>query len=38
VSKAKALIGFKPTTSIAQGVPKYVEWFHDMRSRGIAVC
>ena len=38
VSKAKALIGFKPTTSIAQGVPKYVEWFRDMRSRGIAVC
>ncbi|MDH4453149.1 MAG: SDR family NAD(P)-dependent oxidoreductase [Verrucomicrobiota bacterium] len=38
VSKAKALIGFRPTTSIAQGVPKYVEWFHDMRSRGIAVC
>jgi nucleoside-diphosphate-sugar epimerase len=38
VSKAKALIGFKPTTSIAQGVPKYVEWFHDMRARGIAVC
>lgn len=37
VSKANALIGFKPTTSIAQGVPKYVEWFRDMRSRGIAV-
>jgi UDP-glucuronate 4-epimerase len=37
VSKAKALIGFKPTTSIAQGVPKYVEWFREMRSRGIAV-
>lgn len=38
VSKANALIGFKPTTAIAQGVPKYVEWFRDMRARGIAVC
>lgn len=37
VSKARDLIGFKPTTTIAQGVPKYVEWFRDMRSRGIAV-
>ncbi len=37
VSKANALIGFKPTTTIAQGVPQYVEWFRDMRSRGIAV-
>ena len=38
VSKANALIGFKPTTSIAQGVPKFVDWFRDMRARGIAVC
>lgn len=38
VSKANALIGFKPTTTIAQGVPKFVEWFRDMRARGIAVC
>ncbi len=38
VSKAKALIGFKPSTTIAQGVPAFVEWFRDMRARGIAVC
>jgi UDP-glucuronate 4-epimerase len=38
VSKAKALLGFEPTTTIAQGVPTYVEWFRDMRARGIAVC
>lgn len=38
VSKAVALIGFKPTTTISQGVPRYVEWFRDMRSRGVAVC
>jgi UDP-glucuronate 4-epimerase len=37
VSKAKALIGFKPATTIAQGVPAYVQWFRDMRARGIAV-
>ncbi|WP_395736035.1 NAD-dependent epimerase/dehydratase family protein [Prosthecobacter sp.] len=38
VSKAKSLLGFKPTTTIAQGVPAYVEWFREMRARGIAVC
>lgn len=37
VSKARDLLGFKPTTTIAQGVPAYVEWFRDMRSKGIAV-
>ena len=37
VSKAKALLGFKPATTIAQGVPAYVDWFRDMRARGIAV-
>lgn len=38
VSKASRLLNFKPTTTIAQGVPKYVEWFRDMRSRGLTVC
>ncbi len=38
VSKARSLLGFKPTTTIAQGVPAYVDWFRDMRERGIAVC
>jgi len=37
VSKATLLLNFKPTTTIAQGVPKYVEWFRDMRARGVAV-
>ena len=37
VSKAKALLGFNPATTIAEGVPAYVEWFRDMRARGIAV-
>lgn len=38
VSKANRLLNFKPTTTIAQGVPRYVEWFRDMRSRGLTVC
>lgn len=38
VSKARALLGFQPATAIAQGVPKYVEWFHEMRARGIVLC
>lgn len=37
VSKAARLLNFKPTTTIAQGVPKYVEWFRDMRARGVVV-
>ena len=38
VGKANRLLNFKPTTTIAQGVPRYVEWFRDMRSRGLTVC
>lgn len=37
VSKARSLLNFNPTTAIAQGVPAYVEWFRDMRARGIRV-
>ncbi|MCB1225665.1 MAG: SDR family NAD(P)-dependent oxidoreductase [Verrucomicrobiales bacterium] len=38
VSKATRLLNFQPTTHIAQGIPRYVEWFRDMQSRGLAVC
>jgi UDP-glucuronate 4-epimerase len=38
VSKAQSLLHFKPTTTIAQGVPKYVEWFRQMRTEGVVVC
>jgi len=38
VTKATTLLNFKPTTHIAQGIPKYVEWFRDMRAKGVAVC
>jgi UDP-glucuronate 4-epimerase len=37
VSRANALLNFKPTTSIAQGVPKFVEWFRSMRAEGAVV-
>jgi UDP-glucuronate 4-epimerase len=35
VSKAMNLLHFKPTTAIAQGVPRYVEWFRQMRREGV---
>jgi UDP-glucuronate 4-epimerase len=37
VSKANRLLNFKPTTTIAQGVPRYIEWFRAMRKQGVAV-
>jgi UDP-glucuronate 4-epimerase len=37
VTKATTLLQFKPTTNIAQGIPKYVEWFREMRAKGLAV-
>ncbi|MCA1962822.1 MAG: GDP-mannose 4,6-dehydratase [Prosthecobacter sp.] len=38
VSKATRLLNFRPTTTIAQGVPEYVRWFREMRARGVTVC
>jgi UDP-glucuronate 4-epimerase len=38
VSKAVQHLHFKPTTSIEEGVPKYVEWFRRMRAQGVAIC
>ncbi|KAG9258913.1 NAD-dependent epimerase/dehydratase family protein [Emericellopsis atlantica] len=32
VSKASRLLGYKPTTNIRQGIPKFVEWFLDQRA------
>jgi UDP-glucuronate 4-epimerase len=29
VSLAGAKLGFKPTTSIEQGIPKFVEWYRE---------
>jgi len=37
VSKARSLLGFNPTTAIADGVPAYVQWFREMRAQGITV-
>lgn len=37
VSKATRLLNFHPTTTIADGVPKYVEWFRQMRGQGVVV-
>jgi UDP-glucuronate 4-epimerase len=38
VSKAQALLNFRPKTTIAQGVPEYVAWFRQMRDQGVIMC
>lgn len=35
VSKAARLLGFKPATTIREGVPRFVEWFRRMRAEGV---
>ncbi|MBL9113740.1 MAG: SDR family NAD(P)-dependent oxidoreductase [Verrucomicrobiaceae bacterium] len=37
VSKAIRDLGFKATTHIEQGIPKFVEWFRQMRAEGNVV-
>jgi nucleoside-diphosphate-sugar epimerase len=32
------LLNFRPTTRIEQGVARYVEWFREMRAKGVTVC
>jgi UDP-glucuronate 4-epimerase len=27
ISKSRELLGYNPTTKIADGIPKFVEWF-----------
>jgi UDP-glucuronate 4-epimerase len=34
VTKAMRDLNFKPTTHIDQGIPKFVEWFLQMRAEG----
>jgi UDP-glucuronate 4-epimerase len=36
VSKATRLLDFKPTTHIHEGIPRFVEWFRQMRAAGVA--
>lgn len=33
ITKARELLGYNPTTKIADGIPKFVEWFRGARSR-----
>ena len=35
VSKATKLLNFKPTTHIDSGIPKFVEWWMEMRKLGL---
>ncbi|MFQ3577629.1 MAG: SDR family NAD(P)-dependent oxidoreductase [Verrucomicrobiia bacterium] len=36
ISKAKTLLGYQPSTSIADGIPKFVDWFLRSRERSAA--
>jgi UDP-glucuronate 4-epimerase len=36
VSKATRLLNFRPTTHIRDGIPRFVEWFREMRAAGVA--
>ncbi|MDZ4290015.1 MAG: GDP-mannose 4,6-dehydratase [Prosthecobacter sp.] len=38
VNKAIQHLNFRPTTTIDQGVPNYVDWFRRMRAEGVAIC
>jgi UDP-glucuronate 4-epimerase len=31
ISKARAMLGYNPTTKIGDGIPKFVEWFKSRR-------
>ncbi len=34
ISKARALLGYNPTTPISKGIPKFVDWFLESRASG----
>jgi UDP-glucuronate 4-epimerase len=34
IDKAKALIGYNPTTLIAEGIPRFVAWYRQKQERG----
>ncbi|MBA3833533.1 MAG: GDP-mannose 4,6-dehydratase [Chthoniobacterales bacterium] len=33
ISKAQRLLGYRPVTSLATGLPRFIEWFHQNRAR-----
>ena len=36
ISKARALLGYDPHTKIAEGIPKFVEWYRQTQTRSAA--
>ena len=32
ISKAKALLGYNPTTKISEGIPKFIDWYRRKKS------
>ena len=35
IDKARTLLGYNPSTKIAEGIPKFVEWYLDSVKRGV---
>ncbi len=35
ISKAQRLLGYRPTTSLAEGLPRFIEWFKEYRANGL---
>lgn len=35
VSKAASILDFRPATHIDHGIPRFVEWFRQMRAEGV---
>lgn len=33
ISKAQKFLGYRPTTPLASGLPRFIEWFHQNRAR-----
>lgn len=33
ISKAQKLLGYRPTTPLARGLPRFIEWFHQNRAQ-----
>ena len=35
ISKARALLGYQPTTAIEDGIPRFIRWFKEAHGRQI---
>ena len=33
ISKAKAILGYKPKTSVDEGIKKFIEWYFEIKEK-----